>query len=921
MLLTHLFRPIWAILLPICLTATQLLAQDRYVPGQVLVSLAPNAVPADFLPPSTAEGPSKWQVLGQPMRSALNIWLLETSASSASLQSAIQWLQQQPQVLRWQYNHYVQDRDQPSTRPYGQPLNLPYPTDPLFNLQWHFDNTGQGGGTVGADLGMVQAWETTKGGVSAAGDTVVVAVIDGGLCPYCDDWGNNLWTNRHEIPNDGIDNDGNGYFDDYKGWNVNAQNDDITGYTTGHGTSVAGVIAARGNDNIGISGMLWDTKLMFVAGTSGASTTESQVLAAYDYVHQARKTYNTTNGQKGAFVVAVNCSFGIDYGTPSQSPLWCTVLDQLGEVGILTIGAVTNADIDIDEVGDIPSTCPSEYLITTTSIDRHEQRAPSSGYGANSVDLAAFGHEIYTLLATNPPYGYRSGTSFAAPQVTGAVGLLFTAPCHNLIALTKDSPAAAAKWAKDLILETSTPLSSLQGICVTGGRLQMDALLNHYEDQCQSCPAPYWLMANATTTEKADLSWTNSSIFEQVDLRWRMLGDTNWFIVQQVSPPYTVSGLLPCTTYEFSLRAQCSGETSSWSAAAQFTTDGCCVPPNVTGITILSPDSAMVSWQNVTAATTFHLRYRSLGSSSSPTWIYLNNLSGNTALLTNLVGCTYYEAQIQSGCGNTLADFSPVFTFQTKGCGACYDHAYCTAKAENANYEWIESVSIGTWEHISAGNQGYQDFSGNSNLPILDLLPQTTLIANIVPGFSSTDYFEMFRIYIDFDLDGDFSDPGELVFDPGFAHNGPISDAFTVPSFPSWGISKMRVIMKYKANNDPYLPGACETFDFGQVEDYCVRLLQNATPSHHTIVPLDKQVLLVSPNPFSESIAILLDNNNTWAQFTLTDLTGRLLKSGTLSHHEGRATVQGLGHLPSGMYLLRCTDATGQVQAVARVVK
>ncbi len=914
--LTKLIRPILGILLPICLATAQIAAQERYVPGQVLVALVPNAVPADFLPSSVVDGPSEWQVLGQPMRSTMNVWLLQTPVKEPDV--AIQWLQQQPQVLRWQYNHYVNDRDLPPALPYGPPLQLPYPTDPKFNLQWNLDNTGQGGGTVGADLGMVQAWETTTGGVSASGDTVVVAVIDGGLCPYCDDWGNNLWTNNHEIPNDGIDNDGNGYFDDYKGWNVNAQNDDITGYSTGHGTSVSGIIAAKGNDNTGISGVMWDTKLMFVAGTSGASTTESQVLAAYEYVYQARKMYNETNGQKGAFVVAVNCSFGIDYGTVIQSSLWCTVLDQLGEVGVLTIGAVSNSDVDIDEVGDIPTTCPSNYLVTTTSVDHFEQRAPSSGFGTQSVDLAAFGQEIYTLVPSNPPYAYRSGTSFAAPQVAGAVGLLYTTPCHNLMAMAKSNPSSAAQWAKNLILETTTPLTSLQGITVTGGRLQVDALLEHYEEQCQTCPAPYWLQANALTTTQANLTWVNSSIFEQVDLRWRKMGETDWAIAAQVTAPYSIATLLPCTTYEYALRAQCGIETSAWSVPAQFTTDGCCIPPNVTGVTTLSPDSVLVAWQNITAATAFHLRYRSTGNAN---WTFINDLTNNFVQLTGLTGCTYYEIQIQSGCGNSMADFSPIFTFQTKGCGACFDQAYCATSAENANYEWIESVNIGNWGYTSVGHQGYQNYSGNTTIPILELLPLTTMEATIVPGFGSNAYFEMFRIYVDTNLDGDFSDPDELVFDPGFAHNGPISGAFNVPFFPSWGISKMRVMMKYKANNDPQLPAACTSFEFGQVEDYCVRLAQNATPSMQTAVPNTNPTLLVSPNPFSGSIEVQMGHSAVWMHFTLTDLTGRVLESGLLAHQNNFATIQGLHYLPAGMYLLHCTDATGQIQAVTRVVK
>jgi serine protease len=916
---TNLFRLFWVIVLPIVsLASTPLLAQDKYVPGQVLVRLAPEAAPNDFLSSSQGYDAGQWKVLAHTMKSGMNVWLLETQQTGNEFGKALNWLDKQPQVLKWQLNHYVADRDQALTLPYGQPLQLPYPNDPKFNLQWNLDNQGQNGGTPGVDLGMVQAWETTTGGVSAAGDTVVVAVIDGGMCPYCNDWGNNLWTNNHEIPNDGIDNDGNGYFDDYRGWNVNAQNDEITGYAQGHGTSVASVIAAKGNDNIGISGIMWDTKLMFVAGTSGASTTESEILAAYEYVYQARKTYNETQGQKGAFVVAVNCSFGIDYGTTGDSPLWCAVLDQLGTVGILTVGAVSNIDVDIDEVGDIPTTCPSDFLVTTTSINYNNQIAPSSGFGLQSVDLAAFGQEIYTLMASSPPYGYRSGTSFAAPQVAGALGLLYTAPCHNLMALAKSDPAAAAQWAKQLVLESVTSVPDLQGISVTGGRLQVDALLEQYEGQCQSCPAPYWLLANDLTTAQANLSWVNSSIFEQVDLRWRKVGDTDWAIIQQVAPPYMLTGLATCTAYEYCLRAQCGTETSAWTAPAQFTTDGCCLPPVVNSAIAISPDSAKVFWPNITAANSYTVRYRSVGSAN---WNYISGIAGNSTLLTGLTGCTYYEVQMHSACGNLLTDASPSYTFQTKGCGACYDLAYCTAKAENANYEWIQKVEIGTWSHASDGHQGYQNFSGSANIPLLDILPLMVLDATVTPAFASSAYFEMFRIYVDFDLDGDFLDPGELVFDPGFAHDGPITAQFTAPYFPGWGISKMRVVMKYKASNDPSFPEACNTFEYGQVEDFCVRLLQNSTPSAQTTSAEEAQVAVVSPNPFHDFFEVKLGANMALDHYTLTDLAGRTIISGKTNASRGSVVVQGLEHLPAGMYLLHGFDQNNQKRVVARAIK
>jgi serine protease len=888
-------------------------AQDRYVPGQILVALQDGLHPADFLPLSSTETNTKWTVGAQVMRYGGNIWILENQGEGMDFYNALQWIAQRPEIVKWQYNHYVEDRairDQPKT---GE-LYLPYPNDPLFYKQWHFNNTGQNGGTIGADLGMVNAWDVTNGGITPSGDTVVVAVIDGGLCPYCTDWGDNIWKNYHEIPNDGIDNDGNGFFDDFQGWNVNAQDDNIIGYSSAHGTSVSAVIAAKGNDNFGVTGIMWNTKLMFVAGTSGSLTTESQILGAYDYVYKARKDYNDNQGQKGAFVVSVNCSFGINFGSPSQSPLWCDVLDQLGEAGIVTVAAAANGNWDIDEVGDMPSTCPSPYLISTTSVDHNDEKAPNASFGMVSVDLAAYGTDIYTLSPGSPAYGYQSGTSFAAPQVSGALGLLYTAPCHNLVALAKQSPNAAAFWAKELLLSSVQPVPSLSNISTSGGRLKVDNMLNEYLDQCAECPAPYWLSAQNISTGSAQLTWVESAIFDTIDLRWRKVGDTAWMVIPNVISPYLIENLGTCVAYEFSLRADCNNNSTSsaWSQPYVFTTDGCCLAPAVWGVGTDSFQTAHVFWQPVTAAQHYSLRYRNVDSN---TWKYVNGITATNYLIDSLPSCSYFEVQISSFCGSIVAGFSNSFLFQTNGCGACYDKIYCHGQSEDATQEWIEEVTIGNWHYTSLGNQGYQNFTGNQTVPELELLPGMLLEATVVPGFASTTFQEMYRIYVDFNMDGDFNEPDELAFDPGYAHNGPITGNFITPNFTSQGITRMRVIMKYKAPGGLNLPFACEIFPYGQVEDYCVNLSSEPVSAIADASAMPQ--VRVAPNPFRDFLQVQTSGfaPDQTLEYQITDLAGRSIQEGTLN-----GNITGLQHLPNGLYLLQ-VQHQGKIIRREKIVK
>lgn len=883
--------------------------QSRVVEKQLLVQLKDKNTPDNLLHDAHGAGLTGWETVRQVATAPLNIWLLAyTEEEDQPLNVFLNWLKKQSAVQTAQYNHYVQERAPSSS------LELE-PNDPDFGFQWYLNNTGQSGGLPGADLGAPAAWDITTGGNSPAGDTVVVAVIDGGLCPYCPELSNNLWINHQEIPNDGIDNDGNGYFDDYKGWNVNEQNDNIIGSSSAHGTSVAGIIAARGNNHIGISGILWDTKLMFVAGTSGGLTTESQILGAFEYVYKARKTYNETDGAKGAFVVAVNCSFGIDYGTPEQSPLWCDMIQQLGEVGILTVAATSNGNWDVDEYGDMPTTCPTDYLISVTGLDHFDEKVSPAAWGSTSVDIGAYGEDIYTTKVGTPVYGVVSGTSFAAPQVTGALGLLYTAPCPNLITLTKENPDAGALLAKNTLLNAAVPNASLYNITTTGGRLQLHQLLSQYESNCTDCPAPYSLSVEAITTSTARLMWVESANFTSIDLHWRLMGDTTWNIVNNIQLPFELTELGICHTYEFVVRAHCADSLlSTWSGALSFTTDGCCVPPSDLQLLNQEGDTAKIQWTPVTAAQHYRIRHKPINASS---WSAEVPVWGSTALIPGLIACTNYEVQVQTQCDTGFTAFSSSLIFKTTGCGACYDRDYCMVHPGSASEEWIEQVNLGNfWSHESYGYQGYQNFSGTETIPIPELQPGMEFPATITPAFLGVSYNEMFRIYVDFNLDGDFSDSDELVFDPGYASSSPITSAFTVPWFNAAGITRMRVMMKFTASGFLFFPEPCENYEYGQVEDYCVRLNPNVVGTSTTAHIADNMQQLRSvPNPVDDHLRLLLPETISDGQVivSLMDMSGRMVVQTTTQSINNTAEWTHLNKIEPGMYLITCELEDGRI--------
>jgi len=348
----------------------------------------------------------------------LNIWRLHFDHNQINERRFLSHILKHPKVNVAQFNHLVSMRETT-------------PDDPLFDNQWQYVNIGLSGGVADADIDADLAWDIATGGITAQGDTIVVAVLDNGMDLNHTDFGNNLWVNYAEIPDNGIDDDGNGYIDDYRGWSIISDSDDVThGGNNGHGTAVAGIIGAKGNNNIGVAGINWDVKVMVIKNNFNAN--EAEVLEAYTYPLQARIKYNETNGTEGAFVVATNASWGVNGGDPASAPLWCAFYDTLGEAGILNCGATANIDINVDTDGDLPTACTSDFLVSVTNTTRSDFKVPGAGYGAISIDLGAPGQDSYTTTNNNT-YDAFAGTSAATPHVTGAIALLYATTCENFI--------------------------------------------------------------------------------------------------------------------------------------------------------------------------------------------------------------------------------------------------------------------------------------------------------------------------------------------------------------------------------------------------------------------------------------------------------------------------------------------------------
>lgn len=450
------------LLLPLgmlCLGISIAWGQAGPVRSRVLVRLKPQVTStqfiADFSTHSRAGG-GAWIEKSLSSRSNIHLMMYDTAAINS--EELLQELLANGQVAEVTFDYAVETRKDPHA-----------PNDPNLEDQWGIH-------AILAD----KAWEMSTGGITGRGDTIVVAILDSGFDLGHEDLAGNIWYNRKDPYGDGHDNDVNGYVDDYAGWNF--QNNSPIHKPDQHGQSVAGIIGAKGNNGKGITGINWNVKLMLFE-----AKLVSEIIAAYEYITEQRDRYNKSQGKQGAFVVATNASFGINRIFCKDQPLWGSMYDRMGEVGILTAAGAANNAWDVDAVGDMPTTCESKFLLTVLNTNYLDEKHAGSAYGKNSIDMGAPGQNSFTTKPFDN-YGSFNGNSAAAPHLAGTIALLYSLPCRKLGEMALKMPMETALRIRRAILENVDQLESLSEYTVTGGRLNAYQSMMSLAKECPPEP-------------------------------------------------------------------------------------------------------------------------------------------------------------------------------------------------------------------------------------------------------------------------------------------------------------------------------------------------------------------------------------------------------------------------------------------------
>ena len=585
---------------------------------------------------------------------------------------------------------------------------------------------------------------------------------------------------------------------------------------------------------------------------------------------------------------------------------------------------VANAqDANIDSNGNLVS----------VSINSSSSEGPTDDLRIKP-DITGNGTSVTsTYDSSDSAYGTITGTSMASPNVTGTL-LLLQQHYNNLY-----GSFMRAATLKGLALHTADDAGPAGPDAVYGWGLlnaksaaetiSAEGTSAKIEELTLNSGQTYEITVNADGINDliASISWTdlpgtattqtNSStarLVNDLDIRVTQSGSTFYpYRLTSITSngtgdnsvdPYervnvaNASGSYTITIYH---KGSLSSGSQNYSLILTGITEEAVVceattPANVS-VSGVGSTSAIVSYDAVTGAT-YELRYRETGTSS---WT-VQSASATSATLTGLTSETSYEVQVRSVCNDgSTSNYSSTKTFTTSE----VQLNYCGSQGNNVNDEYISRVQLGSIDNSSGAGNGYSDFTNLST----SLSKNVSSTISITPTWTGTQYNEAYSVWIDYNQDGDFNDAGEQVFTRSATQNSPVSGSFTVPSSALEGATRMRVSMKYNG-----IPTACESFSYGEVEDYTVTISGGTADTEAPSAPTN-----LSANNVTETTVDLSWN----ASSDNVGVTGYDVYQGSslLGSATGTtAQITGLTANTTYNFYVEAKDAEGNISAASNTV-
>ena len=425
-----------------------------------------------------------------------------------------------------------------------------FPDDKRFKQQWALNNGND------ADVDAPEAWSIFTGSRD-----IIVAVLDTGIDYNHEDLADNMWVNELEILGvTDLDDDDNGYVDDYYGYDF-AYDDSDPIDVQGHGTMCAGVIGAVGNNRLGIAGINWTVRIMAIKTHKDSGfATAAAVVAGIDYAIE-----------NGAHITSNSWGNRAD----KESPPVKDAINRAHVAGLLCIFAAGNDNVDTDnpDTAFYPSSFDLDNIISVTATDRSDNQ--HYNWGQITVDMAGCSPGIATTVPGDQYTRHFNGTSAACPHVAGVAALVWGY-----------DPGLSHTDIKQRLMDTVRPVPSLDGMCVTEGTVNAYNALNAGGPPPSPPAAPTDLVASAAACDQIDLNWLDNANNETGFTIERSLDGSNFSQLDTVGADVTsyedtsAGSVTTYTTYWYRVRAFNSGGDSSYSNIASATTPICpAVPP------------------------------------------------------------------------------------------------------------------------------------------------------------------------------------------------------------------------------------------------------------------------------------------------------------------------------------------------------